>query len=198
MTEPSEKSLYKLKHLFNLLGLRIIPGYFLEQNKNLFQQWQYNACVQTALITGWSLRKLLDNPGANNSNPFQDSVFEIEVNEGMFTEEHGGEYNHGYVFAHEVVRDELLMHSEQAYSFFIDVARISNPTVFQAGIGVSDLPVRHSNNYQMHAVHKHNMNNMLLDNNEYFTKKSGLEICVDINRILLKLGYDLEKFNWNM
>lgn len=195
---PSPKSIYKLKHLFNLLGLRIIPGYFYEKNKELFQQWQYNACNQTALIVGCTLRKLIDSPGINN--PFLKSGFLVQLHEGIFTEDHmPGQYNHAYVYAKEVINeDERQLQLHEAYCFFIDVARISNPTIFQAGYGLSDLPVSYSSNYQMCSTKQLSFADMLLTQKEYYTNKYGLEIFNDIERILKKLGYDLDNFDWNM
>jgi len=197
---PTPASLYKLKHLFNLLGLRIVPAYFYEANKELFQQWHFNACNQTALVTGYVLRRLLESPGYCGSNPFTSSTFSIELYEGIFTEEHmPTQYNHAYVYAREIVdQHDHSLTLQQGYCFFIDVARISNPTVFQTGLGLSSLPVAYSQNYQIVSVKQLDMLKMLVEFPEYYTKKSGFQICLEIEKTLRKLGFDLDNFNWNM
>jgi len=202
--KPSEKSLYKLKHIFNLLGLRIIPAYFLIRNKPMFEGWHYNACNQTALITGYFLNTLLHSPGYFNSNPFNGSLtgshFEIELYEGLFKEPYmPKEYNHAYVYAHQT-EDEFKnsLTAEQAYSFFIDVARISNPTVFAAGINLASTPEAYSSNYKLLATKRLDFEAMLFSQKEYYTGKTGIEICQEINQKLLKLGYDLRSFDWNV
>lgn len=194
-TPKAEK---QLKHLFNLVGIRIIPGYFLEHNPEKFQQWHYNACNQTALITAVLLSKLLQFQGKNNSNPFSKDYFDVEIFEGIFTEDDlPGTYNHAYLFAHQTGDAQgHAVDASQAMCFFIDVGRISNPTVFKMGYGLSDLPVSYSNNYQLHAVKKLDLVSMLYNQPEYYTAKKGVEIAAEIDVILRKLGFDLTNFNW--
>lgn len=192
--KPSEKSLYKLKHVFNLLGLRIIPAYFLEKNKKVFESWHYNACNQTALITGFFLDMVLHTPGLNNSNPFQGSKFKVQLFEGLFTEQNmTSHYNHAYVYVHQANKDLAV-----AYSFFVDVARISNPTVFASGINLSPNPEAYSSNYKLLSYKELDYKAMLLNQREYYTGKLGIEICKEIDLQLRKLGFDLSNFDWNV
>lgn len=165
----------------------------------MFEGWHYNACNQTALITGYFLNVLLHSPGYKNSNPFGDSHFKIQLYEGLFEEPHmSKEYNHAYVFAHQT-EDEYKnpLTTEQAYCFFIDVARISNPTVFAAGINLAITPEAYSSNYKLITTKWLDFESMLFHQREYYTGKTGIEICEEINQKLLKLGYDLKSFDWN-
>ncbi len=195
--KPSEKSLYKLKHLFNLLGVRIIPAYFLTENKTMFENWHYNACNQTALIVGYVLHQLLSSAGLNNSNPFYNSKFVIDLYEGLFTEgDLTRHYNHAYVYAYQTQDGEITLSAEDAYCFFIDVARISNPTVFQAGVGLSPSPEAYSTNYQLQGFRQLEFDQMLYSQHEYYTGKLGIDICKDVEKKLLQLGFDLTLFDW--
>jgi len=191
----SDKAFWQLKHVFNLLGLRIIPGYFLEANKPAFQKWQYNACNQTALITSYMMMQLLTGPGKNNSNPFFSHKFTCDIYEGIFTETHGGNYNHAYIFLEENTgRPE----THDRFCFFVDVARISNPTVFEADYDLSPNPEMYSYNYTLVNTKKLDGYAMMYQQPEFYTGMFGLQICHDIENILLKLGYNLPEFNWNV
>jgi len=185
-TPQAEK---RLKHLFNLLGLRIIPCYFHKKNPELYEQWQYNACNQTALITAYVLTKLLVHRGLHDSNPWGSTKFDINIYEGIFTEDYAGQYNHAFLYAKEQT-------GATPMCFFIDVGRVSNPTVFKMGPCLSPFPVAYSDAYQNHTIQQLDLTAMLYNQAEYYTSKKGLEICIDIDVILRKLGFDLTNFDW--
>ena len=55
----SDLDKYRLNHIFKLLGARIIPVYFFNQNPKEFCKWQMNACRQTALIVAYFFNEFL-------------------------------------------------------------------------------------------------------------------------------------------
>jgi hypothetical protein len=174
--------------MLNLLGLRIVPAYFLQANKSLFEQWHYNSCNQTALIAGYCLDILLNSSGAHQSNPFTKGKFEITVKEGIFREPLvRDDYNHAWTYA-----------TNGYYSFLVDVGRISNPTIFKTGPEVINNPELYCPNYSLISSVDLNYKNMLGTEREYYTGKPSLNFCLDIQHQMEKLGFFLRHFDWNV
>ena len=90
-----------------LLGKRIIPTFFHSRNTRLFEQWQYNACRQTAFVVAQYLSEI---PEFANRD--------IILYEGEFADEAFGIYDHAYVYVSPYGDESGLL---------VDVARVSYP-----------------------------------------------------------------------
>lgn len=103
----------KLKDALNLLGRRIIPCYLYGQNPKEMQKWQFNACLQTAVVVAWFMKMQQDYSPALKGT--------IHMYEGEFkSPDHivSETYNHAWVFI-------------EGPDLFIDVARVTNPCIIK-------------------------------------------------------------------
>lgn len=99
-----------LAHSLMLLGKRVVPTFFYEENTPLFKRWQYNACRQTAIVVCQYLSEI---------DEFKE--WDIKLYESHFFDEAFGQYDHAYVYMSSPVKGEQ--------GLFVDVARVSYPCI---------------------------------------------------------------------
>jgi hypothetical protein len=173
---------YRLTHIFKLLGSRIIPAYFFSQNPMEFVKWQFNACRQTALISAYFLKKLLES---NNSTHVQ-----VRLWDGEFKDICTSWYNHAWITGSV---------PGETYIVFIDVARVSTYPIVNFST-MYDNPVNNSEalkNCGTVMLKRTPLNyDEMLTQSEYYTGKTGLEVCKDIEKMMHRYGYRLENYPW--
>lgn len=181
------EDVYRLNHIFKLLGTRIIPTYFFTQNPVEYTKWQMNACRQTAIIVSYFLNELLRS--------FYHSPIEITIIDGEFKDNFTSWYNHAWVVGTRTnygASDQI----------FIDVARVSSACMvnlqFPYGCNIEDV---HPELQSMGTItlRKTVVNpDDWIAQDEYYTGKTGHQICAEINQMMRIYGYDLTKFKWQI
>lgn len=194
----SNKSLFQLQHVFNLIGRRIVPCYFFTHNQQEFMRWQFNACRQTAIICAYFLDKL-----ALRLNYIQARTFAVNAWDSNFSDTFNMTYNHAWAFMDS--QENNTHGNGHSEGLFVDVARISYPTAVAWGI---NNPVDIFDKERMHPISTGiNFTEVglreclpwrtLLDEKEYYTSKRGWDICGEIEYLLNAYGYDFSKFNFH-
>lgn len=199
MTEISSTSLMKLQHIFNLIGRRIVPCYFFTHNRTEYLKWQFNACRQTGLICAYFLDKL-----ATNINSCEPTNFNVQLYDGYFTSMFDKEYNHAWAF--------MSRGDEFAKGLLVDVARVTYPNLFvwntintparlleQSTTTPWDVASGGEDIRIFEDLKKRTRLDWytMLDEKEYFTGKTGLEICKDIELLLQAYSIDFSTFDLN-
>lgn len=173
---------YRLTHIFKLLGTRIIPTYFFTENPKEFVKWQFNACRQTALISAYFFRKLMQ------SYP-SDDIW-VRVNDGEFQDKFTSWYNHAWMTASRLTSTTIA---------FIDVARVSTYPIVEFQTPYYDPS---SNSAGLHSCDTRCIKVTTLDyfemlkQSEYYTGKPGIEVCKDIEKMMHVYNYRLEQYEW--
>lgn len=189
-----KKPLAQLEHIMLLLGSRIIPCYFHNVNPKLYVQWQYNACIQTAFISTHFMKILLETNSSDN--PFFGRDFDYAVYEGIFKQfPYPAPYNHAYTCIKEKTPNP------GGYMFLMDLARVSNPYIFMTGTSdiIQENPAYYSGGrYQLQQKTRLNWEFNLEQHKEYYTQKLGIDVCADIEQLLLDQNFNIRKFDWNL
>jgi hypothetical protein len=201
-TMISPTSLIRLQHVFNLIGRRIVPCYFFSHNHTEMLKWQFNACRQTSLICTYFLDQLADNINTQEGTV----IAQAQSWDGMFKDLYHEEYNHAWSYLE-------VKNSNKSYpSMFVDVARVTFPCVFACNV-VNQPDVVYQ---QYICLAKENIDlrgneigfvctnqvqmdwKTMLTEKEFYTGKTGTEICKDIEKLLNAYSIDLRNFNLNM
>lgn len=173
---------YRLTHIFKLLGTRIIPAYFFNQNPMEFCKWQFNACRQTALLTAYFLNELLKS--------FKHSSVDIRIWDGEFRDKFTPWYNHAWVTASP---------PNAPGQIFLDLARITTYPIID-WCTYLDLPEAVSVALSECGTKTLKMVPLdyqeMLKKPEFYTGKTGLEVCKDVEKMMLMYSYDLSEFKW--
>lgn len=200
-----ELTFYHLKHIFSLLGTRIIPFYLFSHDPMKALQWQFNCCLQTSIILRRCVENLFYKPGRNNSNPFYVNDFVFNIYEGMFYDDPlpNKDYNHAFIFGYSKILD---------IAFYLDTARIGSSNM------IAILPTPYT------VQSYHNMDSVVIDfislnklpfgvsyniksvtkidypacynQPEFFTMKKLSEIEKDIDKFCDSYGIYFKYFDW--
>jgi hypothetical protein len=180
---------HRLTTIFKLLGTRIIPTYFFSQNPKEMVKWQFNACRQTALLTAYFLKELIkSSPNFNHNST-------VRLWDGNFEDKYTPAYNHAWV----TLEPDFKSRSHH-YAVILDLARMSTPVIVEWET-VNENPMSHSE--QLRDLNTYLVNRSTMDydemllQNEFYTGKTGIEICKDIEKMMLFYSYDLSKFKWD-
>jgi hypothetical protein len=195
----SGKSLFRLQHVFNLIGRRIVPCYFFTYNHKEFMRWQFNACRQTAIICAYFLDQLAERINERVHNIHGGPAFVASAWDSHFSSVFDAPYNHAWAF----MDSQESLNEQVSEGLFVDVSRITYPTLVQWG--VND-PERQFNNHPMTPLQNSVVFTErgpreclpwkdLLDEREYYTGKKGWEICRDIESLLNGYSMDFKTFD---
>lgn len=157
----------RISFKMNLLGKRIIPCYFYENNPSLFTKWQYNSCRQTAITTNFIFQQLLRDYKVTDK-------YTVESFDGNFSDPFFGEYNHAWVYCtHE---------SDCNKNILIDVARVGG------NIGCIITPFNTPTMFLEDTIelNRAKLEDELIFENEYYTSKPGYEVLKEILKLLNK------------
>jgi hypothetical protein len=152
----------KLKDALHLLGRRIIPCYLYSVNPAEMRKWQFNACMQTAMVVAWFMKMQQEHN--------YELQGKIQMFEGHFKSPAHlkiGSYNHAWVYI-------------EGPGMFIDVARVTNPCVVE--FNTRNDPEKYFPD-TMFSKKEHDWLKMGTTP-EYYTGKMGLEFVSEIMNLL--------------